>query len=365
MPGSLSIDTISQRLCLTPRATPTREAPPAVLSPKLLLKPTYVIDHERKIATVRTVQVSVCTTPQLRFLCNPPKSFFKKLFIGTELGRTLLNMSTVKALPEGLKQTECERNLNYCPAVLYIPEKDPLAEAITDKVSSLKIQLPGASELYVSIWHSGTQEEFLIHVQNAKSAIYKKGWTDTYNTEEDKVTESETSTESSMTVQEARTELTKRKASIKQSKKLMSNIAAKMFQLYVTLLSKESRSHWDKIVTARTASDPWIDIYGDERDGVSGKTYDSFQDCVSFHLQLQFKSDAAETQQCYIRTGLKKPSKVPVRQFFLRIERLNGYLATLPCLYFSPQRNATTKLVKPYEDAELADILLCCCPRQP
>jgi len=77
----------------------------------------------------------VCTSPQLRLLCNPPKSFFKKLFIGTELGRTLLNTSTVKALPEGLKQTECERNLNYRPAVPYIPEKKTLAEAITDKVS--------------------------------------------------------------------------------------------------------------------------------------------------------------------------------------------------------------------------------------
>ncbi len=112
----------------------------------------------------------------------------------------------------------------------------------------------------------------------------------------------------------------------------------KMFQLYANLLSEESHSNWDKIVTARTASDPWIDIYVDERDGVSGKTYDSFQDCVSFHLQLQFKSDAAEMQQCYyISNGLKKPSKVPVKQFFLRVERLNGYIVTLPCLYFGPQ----------------------------
>jgi hypothetical protein len=87
----------------------------------------------------------------------------------------------------------------------------------------------------------------------------------------------------------------------------------------------------------RTASDPWIYIYGVEHNGLDGKTYDSFQDCVSFHLQLQFKSDDAEMQQRYISTGLKKPSKVPVRQFFLRAERLNGYLATLPCLYFSPQ----------------------------
>jgi hypothetical protein len=201
----------------------------------------YVIDHERTIVTVRTVGASVCTTPQLRFLHNPLKSFFKKLFIGAELGRTLLNMSTAKAqLPEGLKQTKCERNLNYRPSVPYIPEKDPLADAVSDKVSSLKIQLPGASELYVSIRHSGTQEEFLIHVQNAKSAIYKKGWTDTYNMEEDKVTKSKaaieihqaviagTSTKSTMTVQEVRTELTKRKASIKQSKKLMSDIAAKV-----------------------------------------------------------------------------------------------------------------------------------------
>ena len=59
---------------------------------------------------------------------------------------------------------------------------------------------------------------------------------------------------------------------------------------------------------------------------------------------------------------LKKPNRVPIRQFFMRVEQLNTYLETLPGLYNSRKANLATKPVTPLEDADLATHLLGMCP---
>ena len=53
-------------------------------------------------------------------------------------------------------------------------------------------------------------------------------------------------------------------------------------------------------------------------------------DCVAFHLQTVFQSDTVEVQQFYISNGVKKPNRVPIRQFVERIKQLNDYLDLLP-----------------------------------
>jgi hypothetical protein len=50
---------------------------------------------------------------------------------------------------------------------------------------------------------------------------------------------------------------------------------------------------------------------------------------------------------------LKKPNRVSIRQFFVRVEQLNSYLETLPCLFNSPKANQATKKVLPLDDADL------------
>ena len=45
------------------------------------------------------------------FFSTPPKSFFKGLFQGSDLGEALRKMSSVKSNPEGLKVVECERDV--------------------------------------------------------------------------------------------------------------------------------------------------------------------------------------------------------------------------------------------------------------
>ena len=75
-----------------------------------------------------------------------------------------------------------------------------------------------------------------------------------------------------------------------------------------------------------------------------------------------FRFDANEALKYYITNTLKKPNRVSIRQFFVRVEQLNSYLERLPCLFYSPKANSTTKEILPLDDADLATHLLLMCP---
>ena len=77
------------------------------------------------------------------------------------------------------------------------------------------------------------------------------------------------------------------------------------------------------------------------------KTWDSFQECIAFHMLTVFCNNTAEAQRYYISNCLKKPNWVPIRQFVQCIQQLNNFLELLPCLYQSNQVNKTTKKFRP------------------
>ena len=65
------------------------------------------------------------------FFLNPPRSSYKKLFLGTRLGENLRAMSSAKAFPEGLKWIECERGVGGKNSpIRYIPEQDPVQDVL-------------------------------------------------------------------------------------------------------------------------------------------------------------------------------------------------------------------------------------------
>ena len=64
------------------------------------------------------------------------KIFFKKLFIGTGIGKALLTMSEIKALPKGLRYEEVERGKIKRPPVPYIPPVDPILDAVESKLGT-------------------------------------------------------------------------------------------------------------------------------------------------------------------------------------------------------------------------------------
>jgi len=144
-PGTLSIDTnpndvprttiVSTQILRQHLRTPTVVVVGTAYN--ITSRHAPIVDSNERVVTVHRTISAVYTTPQARFLSNPPKSPFKELFIGTELGRTLENMSNAKFAPDGLKQSECERNINYRPPIPYIPEKDAVSEALNEKSSTI------------------------------------------------------------------------------------------------------------------------------------------------------------------------------------------------------------------------------------
>ena len=80
-------------------------------------------------------------------------------------------MSTSKAVPDGLKNQECEKgNSKKRPPIPYVPMVDEVQNAVNKgKEFSYKIRLPDKTEFSVPIWDTWTQEAFLIHMQQAKS----------------------------------------------------------------------------------------------------------------------------------------------------------------------------------------------------
>ena len=75
-----------------------------------------------------------------------------------------------------------------------------------------------------------------------------------------------------------------------------------------------------------------------------------------------FRFDAGKALKYCIMNTLKKPNWVSIHQFFVQVEQLNSYLETLPCLFYSPKANLTTKEILPLDDADLATHLLHVCP---
>ena len=65
----------------------------------------------------------------------------------------------------------------------------------------------------------------------------------------------------------------------------------------------------------------------------------------------------------YISNGLKKPIRVPIRQFVQRVQQLSGYLDLLPCHIYSEHATKLTKEVEPFHDAGLVSHILRMVPK--
>ncbi len=138
-----------------------------------------------------------------------------------------------------------------------------------------------------------------------------------------------------------------------------------MFTFCSNLLSPESKYAWNKIVVKQTEGDPYVNLQGVSLEGPRGMSRESFNDCVMFHLLTAFPINAPEQEKYYISNVLKKPQQVNVHQFVCPVKQLNAYIAQMPCFYYSPNANASTKPENvPFAEAELGSHVLRMCPLQ-
>jgi hypothetical protein len=327
-------------------------------------------------------------------------------------------MSLLKSVPEGLKPRECEcTKLREPPPVPDVPTKDEVQEEVS-RLRNLKIKttIEKDTTLNFPVWQENrTREAFLMHVTAVLDAIKKCGHFYDYekaavvHEEEKKSVESAraglalldgTGTKSKRfhkkkareavekalakaqdSESEAREakeapelnnnsmkagfldDLEKAKQAQSTAKGTMTAAASKMFLFYSNLLSPESKYSWNKIVVKQMESDPYINLQGDSLEGPRGMSCESFNDCMMFHLLTAFPINVAEQEKYYTSNVLKTPQCINVRQFVRHVEQLNAYIAQMPCFYYSPNANASTKPENvPFTEAELGAHVLHMCP---
>jgi hypothetical protein len=112
-------------------------------------------------------------------------------------------------------------------------------------------------------------------------------------------------------------------------------------------------------------SDPFVNLQDDSLEGPRGMSCKSLNNCIMFHLLTVFIINAAEQEKYYISNVLKKPQRINIHKFVRRVEQLNAYIAQMPCFYYSPNANASTKPENvPFTEAELGAHVLHMCPIQ-
>ena len=90
------------------------------------------------------------------------------------------------------------------------------------------------------------------------------------------------------------------KSKIRDKNLACTEVTGKMFVLYKNLLSKNARHKWTTIMESQVDADTWTDLQGIVHTGAQSPSYQSFEDCVKFHLLTVFPLDAAEQERYYL-----------------------------------------------------------------
>jgi hypothetical protein len=160
-------------------------------------------------------------------------------------------------------------------------------------------------------------------------------------------------------------DLEKAKKAMEDAKGARTAAASQMFAFYSNLLSPKSKYSWNKIVSQQTESSPFVNLQGVSLEGPRGMSHESFNNCVMIHLITAFPINTAEQEKYYILNVLKKTQRVNIHQFVRCVEQLNAYIAQMPCFYYGPNANASTKPENvPFMEAELGRHMLRMCPIQ-
>ena len=72
-----------------------------------------------------------------------------------------------------------------------------------------------------------------------------------------------------------------------------------------------------KIIKSLVTSSPWEDVKGVTHLETPNKTWDSFNECITFHLLRVFHHDVGKALKYFITNTLKTLHRVLIRQFFV------------------------------------------------
>ena len=119
---------------------------------------------------------------------------------------------------------------------------------------------------------------------------------------------------------------------------------------------------WSQIVGAQIGAANWTNLQGKIQAIALEYYVEAFRDCIKFHLLSIFAHDSGEQQKYYISHYIRKPRKIPIRNFADRLEKINSYIPILPGVIDSPQ-GANAKRVMALDEPELSQLLLLLVPQ--
>ncbi len=143
--------------------------------------------------------------------------------------------------------------------------------------------------------------------------------------------------------------------SLKAKKSIVVELAQKAYELFRCFIVGEAQMQLDRIVNEMHTKKPWIGVNGKSNKGICMKSWILLMDCIELHKLPIFPADAGEKQRYYMQQLIKKPQRVTVRQFVLRMRVLHDYLAYLPMAFDSLMAvEGTKKMNVPFNEADLA-----------
>jgi hypothetical protein len=223
-------------------------------------------------------------------------------------------MSASSKVPEGLKDSECEKgNLGARPPIPYVPPTDLLQAK--ENSDSIKLKLPDGTVISMTIFAKGNPEEYLQHVIAVLRLINQKGL-DTKCRESAKellktsqvleaLKRESVGTEkasASRNDQEAqKEELKQTQEMCELAKKEHDEAVAQVYEFLRNLLGGDPQAQWDRICREMHERDSWASLTGAKNEGKRPRTWASFKDCLELHKLTVFTIDAAERQKFYIQ----------------------------------------------------------------
>ena len=265
--------------------------------------------------------------------------------------------SWIATFPKGIVMHAAERGeLRYEVPIRFVPKLD--AEEDGEKATHNKITINDAIEHKVKVYRGGDHESFVRFQLTIREIIKKKELKEEWARFKKEAADAKAAYEALPDPQDdgdtaiADNWLSK----IAEAKASQKEIVKEAFNLYEFCLDDNIKLQWTDIVHQHCA------VSYEAAQGVlkkRGYNFKTLSECMKLHMVTILPKDAAEIQKHYMRTHVKKPARMTMRNFCNRFLELNGYLQHLPCLKDQqPDNNLIDCAATPFQQTELCSLLL-------
>jgi hypothetical protein len=171
--------------------------------------------------------------------------------------------SSLKSLPEGLKNAECKKSMpSVRPPIPYVPPSDLHEKQETEQI---KVELPNRTKFQMPTYGSRNNKEYLVHVmailqlvkQKGTAAKVKKAFAELVKVRKEMSPLFNFPEDKTVAKKEARKKkLSNHNQSLKAKKSFAVDQAQKAYKLFHSFVVSKAHMQWDRIVSKMHTKNP-------------------------------------------------------------------------------------------------------------